>query len=270
MTEPVVIRATDLGKRYARIHETPMLLRDMALMFSSRRRIDEFWALRHVSFDVHRAETFGILGPNGSGKSTLLTLLAGTSFPSEGVASTRGRISLLLELGAGFSIEMTGEENIIVNAGLLGLSTAEAGKQMQHIVEFAELEHVIDTPIRHYSSGMLARLGFSIAIHVSPDILIVDEVLAVGDIAFQQKCMTELQRLQQDGTTIVLVSQAPGSIANLCNTALWLKDGHVQSVGPAAEIASQYEAAMHAAAMRAQPTVASSLNAQSSALFEAR
>jgi len=245
MTQPVVVRASKVGKRYQRVHEKPMLLRDMALLLSSRRKsVDEFWALKDVTFDVKQGETMGILGPNGSGKSTLLTLLAGTAFPSEGTASTRGRVSLLLELGAGFSPDMTGEENIIVNAGLLGLTTQEARERMHGMVEFAELKDVIDTPIRHYSSGMLARLGFAIAINVSPDVLIVDEVLAVGDIRFQEKCSREFERLRCDGVTIVLVSQSPEIIADRCDRALWLKEGQVQSLGDAKDVAAEYRAAM--------------------------
>jgi ABC-type polysaccharide/polyol phosphate transport system ATPase subunit len=245
MSAPVVIRASSVGKRFQRVHEKPMLLRDMALLLSTRRKsVDEFWALREVSFEVRQGETLGILGPNGSGKSTLLTLLAGTAFPSEGTASTRGRVSLLLELGAGFSPDMTGEENIIVNAGLLGLTTSEARSRMKELVDFAELGDVIDTPIRHYSSGMMARLGFSIAIHVSPDVLIVDEVLAVGDIRFQEKCNQEFGRLRSDGVTIVLVSQSPEAIADRCDRAIWLKEGRVQSIGDAREVADQYRASM--------------------------
>jgi len=245
MSAPVVVRASKVGKRYQRVHEKPMLLRDMALLLSSRRKsVDEFWALKDVSFEVQQGETMGILGPNGSGKSTLLTLLAGTAFPTEGTASTRGRVSLLLELGAGFSPDMTGEENIIVNAGLLGLTTREARDRMHKMVEFAELEGVIDTPIRHYSSGMLARLGFAIAINVSPDVLIVDEVLAVGDIRFQEKCNKEFDRLRSDGVTVVLVSQSPQAIADRCDRALWLKEGQVQSLGAAKDVAAEYSAAM--------------------------
>ena len=165
-----------------------MLLRDMAAIVTGhRQRVDEFWALRDVSFEVERGEMLGIVGRNGSGKSTLMTLVAGTSFPDEGSVSTRGRLSVLLALGAGFNLDMTGEENIIVNAGLLGLSIPEARARMRQIIEFAELEHVIDTKIRFYSSGMMARLGFAIAINVSPDILLVDEVLSVGDAGFQEK-----------------------------------------------------------------------------------
>jgi lipopolysaccharide transport system ATP-binding protein len=249
MKRPIVVRARDLGKRYERVHEKPMLLRDMALMMSARkRRVDEFWAVRHLSFDVEQGETLGVIGQNGSGKSTLLTLLAGTSFPSEGVASTRGRVSLLLELGAGFSADMTGEENVIENAGLLGLTTSEARDRLRSIVDFAELGEVIDTPIRFYSAGMLARLGFSIAIHVQPDILIVDEVLAVGDIRFQQKCGEAFRQLQDGGTTVVLVSQGPGVIQQTCDRAIWLRDGMLHQIGPAGEIAAAYTEFMTSAA----------------------
>jgi len=245
MHRDVVIRAAGVGKRYQRVHEKPMLLRDMALLLSSRMRsVDEFWALRDVSFEVRKGEAMGVLGPNGSGKSTLLTLLAGTAYPSEGTASTRGRVSPLLELGAGFSQDMTGEENIIINAGLLGLTAEEARQRMRAMVEFAELGHVIDTPIRQYSSGMKARLGFSIAMHVTPDILIVDEVLAVGDLRFQEKCSREFDRMRGEGVTIVLVSQSPDVIAMRCDRALWLKDGRVQNIGDAKEIAAEYERAM--------------------------
>ncbi|MFO0566312.1 MAG: ABC transporter ATP-binding protein [Polyangiaceae bacterium] len=245
MSDDVVIRVSGVGKRYARVHEKPMLLRDMVFLLGAKRRVvDELWALRDVSFEVTRGETFGILGPNGSGKSTLLSLLAGTSFPSEGTASTRGRVSPLLELGAGFSEDMTGEENIIVNAGLLGLTAREAEQKMQAVVDFAELGHVIDTPIRQYSSGMKARLGFAIAMHVSPDVLVIDEVLAVGDIRFQEKCRIEIDKKRAQGVTTVMVEQNPDAIGARCDRALWLRDGRVQNVGPAADVAAEYAAAM--------------------------
>jgi lipopolysaccharide transport system ATP-binding protein len=243
MDRPLVIRARNLGKRYQRVHEAPMLLRDMAAMVSGeRRRVDEFWALRGVSFEIAQGEMFGVVGRNGSGKSTLLTLVCGTSFPDEGSVSTRGRLSVLLALGAGFNVDMTGEENIIVNAGLLGLSVSEARAKMRQIVEFAELEHVIDTKIRFYSSGMVARLGFSIAISVSPDILLVDEVLAVGDAGFQEKCYREIRRLQAEGTAIMFVSHGNIAVQDLCTRAIWLKDGVAERIGPVDEVARAYEA----------------------------
>lgn len=241
----IVIRITELGKRFERVHEKPMLLRDLALLSSGRkRRIDEFWALRHVTFEVERGESLGVLGANGSGKSTLLTLIAGTSYPNEGSVSTRGRISTLLDLGAGFSQDMTGEENVIVNAGLLGVDLDVARRTMKDIVEFAELEDVIDSPIRHYSSGMLARLGFSIATHVSPDLLIIDEVLSVGDMHFQKKCLDRFTSMQERGVTVVFVSQAPAAVSAMCDRALWLKDGVLQRIGDAEEVAAEYAAAM--------------------------
>jgi len=237
-----VIRARNLGKRYRRVHEPPMLLRDMATIVSGgRRQVDEFWALRNVSFEVEQGEMLGIVGRNGSGKSTLLTLIAGTSFPDEGSVSTRGRLSVLLALGAGFNPDMTGEENIIVNAGLLGLSIPEARRRMRQIVEFAELEQVIDTKIRFYSSGMTARLGFAIAINVSPDILLVDEVLSVGDAGFQEKCFNEIRRMRAEGTTILFVSHGILSVQELCNRVLWLKDGVLERIGPADEVGWAYE-----------------------------
>ncbi len=242
MSRPVVIRAQNLGKRYHRVHEPPMLLRDMAAMVSGKqRRVDEFWALRNVSFEVEQGEMLGIVGRNGSGKSTLLTLICGTSFPNEGSVSTRGRLSVLLALGAGFNLDMTGEENIIVNAGLLGLSTREAHSKMRQIVEFAELEQVIDTKIRFYSTGMVARLGFAIAISISPDILLVDEILAVGDVGFQQKCYDEIKRMQSEGTTIVFVSHGLLGVQHLCARALWLKDGVLERCGPVDEVVHAYE-----------------------------
>jgi lipopolysaccharide transport system ATP-binding protein len=242
VSAPIVIRAEGLGKRYQRVHEPPMLLRDMALLVSGRKRkIDEFWAVRDVSFEVAKGETLGVIGRNGSGKSTLLTLIAGTSFPNAGSVSVRGKISVLLALGAGFNYDMTGEENIIVAAGLLGLTSAEARRRMHQIVEFAELADVIDTKIRFYSSGMMARLGFAIAINISPDILLVDEVLAVGDVGFQQKCTAEIRRMQAEGATIVLVSHGMIMVQGLASRALWLDEGRVRQLGDADQVCEDYE-----------------------------
>jgi ABC-type polysaccharide/polyol phosphate transport system ATPase subunit len=234
-----------VGKRYQRVHEAPMLLRDVAATVSgTRQRVDEFWALRDVSFEIEQGEMIGIIGRNGSGKSTLLTLLCGTSFPDEGVISTRGRISVLLALGAGFNPDMTGEENVIVNSALLGLTVPEARARLRQIVEFAELEAVIDTKIRFYSSGMLARLGFAIAISVLPDILLVDEILTVGDIAFQEKCFREIRRMQEQGTTILFVSHGMMT-PEICGRVLWLKDGKLERFGPVEEVWKAYEEYSH-------------------------
>jgi lipopolysaccharide transport system ATP-binding protein len=246
MSESTIV-VRELGKMYHRVHEPPMLLREALFFMASRpRRTEEFWALHDVSFEVPTGETMGVLGLNGSGKSTLLQLVSGASFPTRGTVSTRGRIATLLALGAGLRLDMTGEENIIMNAGFLGLSPGEITKRMPAIIEFSELAHVIDTPVRFYSSGMTARLGFSIAINVSPDILIVDEVLSVGDVTFQGKCMEKILELKGRGTTIVYASQSPGQIAEFCTRAIWLDQGKVQESGAARHVAGAYMQALEA------------------------
>jgi lipopolysaccharide transport system ATP-binding protein len=244
-TRPLTVRLSDAGKHYRRVHEKPMLLREAMMLLSGRQRhVDELWAVRHASFDLREGETLGILGPNGSGKSTLLALVAGAAFPSEGTVSTRGRVSTLLALGAGFNMDMTGEENILACAGLLGIPVREARRLMPNIVAFAELESAIDTQVRFYSSGMMARLGFSIAINVSPDVLVVDEVLAVGDLAFHDKCTSEVKRLQSSGITIVLASQSPFLVADFCTRAIWLEAGQIKMAGDPAEVADAYQVSM--------------------------
>jgi len=246
-TSDLTLRAKDLGKHYLRVHERPMLLREAAMLMTGRtRKVEDLWAVRHVSFDLRRGETMGVVGVNGSGKSTLLTLVAGTSFPTEGTVSTRGRISTLLSLGAGFNYDMTGEENIIASAGLLGIPVDEANRRMQRIVEFAELESVIDTPIRYFSSGMTARLRFAIAINVSPDILVVDEVLGVGDVRFQSKCVDAIREMQDRGITMVVAAQSPLFITAFCQRALWLEAGEVKLSGSAEDVANAYDDAMRA------------------------
>lgn len=237
----VKIRLTDVGKRYQRVHERPMLLREALLFLAGRsRRIEDFWALRHLSFEVFRGETMGIVGRNGSGKSTLLQLVAGSTFCTEGVVSTRGRVSTLLALGAGMNGDMTGEENIILNAGFIGLSLEETRRRMPQIVEFAELQDVIDTPVRFYSSGMQARLGFALAINVSADIIVIDEVLGVGDSRFQRKCMREINRLKEEGRTILYATQSAAAVADFCTRAVWLDSGQVRMQGKARDVASEY------------------------------
>jgi ABC-type polysaccharide/polyol phosphate transport system ATPase subunit len=257
MTRETTVRAVNVGKRYQRVHEKPMLLREAAMLLAGRRRrVDDLWAVRNVSFELCEGETMGVLGLNGSGKSTLLTLVAGTSFPSEGTISTRGRISTLLSLGAGFHVDMTGEENIVASAGLLGVPVDEARRRLERIVAFAELESAIDTQIRYYSSGMVARLGFAIAINVSPDILVIDEVLAVGDLAFQAKCIAEVKRLQAQGVTIVFAAQSPMFIADFCTRAVWLKDGEIRLAGGAMEVAEAYQLAVTGTSYAALPHAA--------------
>lgn len=240
-TDEVVIRARGVSKLYRRVHEKPMLLREALFFLAGRaRRVEEFWALRDISFEVRRGQSLGLLGRNGSGKSTLLQIAAGTSFPSEGTLSTRGRVSMLLSLGGGFNPDMTGEENVLMKAGLIGLSLDEARRRLPNIVRFAELEAAIDTPVRYYSSGMAARLAFSTAINVDPNVIIIDEIFGVGDLAFQAKCQEEMWRLKEHGGTIMFASQSPTLVAEYCSHAVWLDNGAIKSYGAAREVASQY------------------------------
>jgi lipopolysaccharide transport system ATP-binding protein len=236
---PAAIIVRDLGKRYemyARPHH-----RLLQTLWRGRRDFfREFWALRGVNFQVARGETVGIVGRNGSGKSTLLQLITGTLNPTEGAVDVRGRIAALLELGSGFNPEFTGRENVFLNGAILGISRNEMQRAMGSIEEFAGIGDFIDQPVKQYSSGMMVRLAFSVAIHVTPDILLVDETLAVGDVAFQSKCLDRIRRLQEGGTAILLVSHAPNTIIEFCSRAVYLDRGAVVNVGPCREVLEQY------------------------------
>ena len=200
----------------------------------------ELWALRGVSLDVRRGEVFGIIGRNGSGKSTLLKVMARVLKPTTGRVWMKGRVVPLLELGAGFHPELTGRENIYLNATLLGYSRAEIEKAYSSIVEFAEIGDFINAPLRTYSSGMVARLGFAVAMAWQPDILLIDELLAVGDEAFQQKCKDRIAEFQQQGVTVLLVSHDLGQVAAMCQRAMWLDHGEVQAIGEAEDVVEKY------------------------------
>ncbi len=197
-------------------------------------------ALEDVHFNIPHGITFGIIGSNGSGKSTLLKLIAGITKPSKGNIRVHGRVSALIELGAGFHPELTGRENIFINGIMLGLTREEVKKKMDEIIRFAELEEFIDQPVRTYSSGMFMRLGFSVAVHVNPEILLVDEVLAVGDEAFAHKCIDRMLLFKKNGKTIVLVTHALGLVEEFCDVAMWLKDGVVQRIGDPREVVGMY------------------------------
>ena len=199
-----------------------------------------FWALRDVSFDVKKGETVGIIGRNGSGKSTLLQLICGTLTPTTGSLWTDGRLAALLELGSGFNPEFTGRENVYLNGAVLGLPTWEIDERFDDIAAFADIGEFIEQPVKIYSSGMYVRLAFAINIMSQPDIMIVDEALAVGDMNFQAKCMTALQRRQDAGTTILFVSHDLGSIKSLCSRGIYLEQGRLKSFGKAAEVAEDY------------------------------
>ncbi len=204
----------------------------------------DFWALHDVSFEVRRGETFCIIGENGSGKSTLLQIVAGILQPSSGVARTNGRVAALLELGSGFNPEFTGRENVYLNAAILGLTTDEIDAKYGDIEAFAEIGDFIDQPVKTYSSGMSVRLAFSVAIHVDPDILLVDEALAVGDIYFRQRCMRKVHELRQRGVTILFVSHAIGDVKAVGDRTMWLDNGQIREIGDTELVVAKYLAYM--------------------------
>jgi ABC-type polysaccharide/polyol phosphate transport system ATPase subunit len=234
------ITVEDVAKRFRRVHERNSTLK--ATVFSGFRRTvhEEFWALQDVSFEVEEGATFGIIGHNGSGKSTLLKCMARIYRPDRGRITTRGRMSALLELGAGFHPELSGRENVYLNASILGMSRREVDRRFSEIVEFAGLEQFIDTPVKNYSSGMYVRLGFSVAITVEPDVLLVDEILAVGDEAFQQRCMEKFAELRRGGHTIVLVSHGLDAVRTVCDRAAWLDHGALVKDGSAHDVVNAY------------------------------
>ena len=200
----------------------------------------DFWALKDVSFQVRRGEALGIMGPNGSGKSTSLKILSGILRPNKGHMAVNGRLSALIEVGAGFHQDLTGRENIYLNGVILGMSRAEISRKLDEIIDFSGISEFIDTPVKRYSSGMYARLGFSIAAHVDPEILIVDEVLSVGDMRFQQKCLDKMLSLRDSGLTIIFVSHIIESISMLCNRAAYLNKGELVTIGSTGEAIKEY------------------------------
>jgi ABC-type polysaccharide/polyol phosphate transport system ATPase subunit len=231
-----------VGKRFKMSPEQPRTVLEtvIALVRLQRRQTQELWAVRDLSFDLYRGESLGIIGRNGSGKSTALKLIARILRPTQGRITVRGRVSALLELGAGFHPDLTGRENIYLNGSILGLQQSEIDARFPAIVDFSELHDFIDIPVKHYSSGMYMRLGFSIAIHVQPDILIVDEILAVGDQAFQAKCFDRIAALQQAGTTIILVSHNMDMVQKVCTRLLWLEHGRLRKAGLTHEVLGAY------------------------------
>ena len=209
-------------------------------LFGGRPTIESFWALRDVSFEVKKGETIGIIGPNGSGKSTLLKLIAGVSQPSQGKIEVNGKIAPLIELGAGFHPELTGRENVYLNGVILGLSKKKITSKFDEIINFAELWDFIDQPIKHYSSGMYLRLAFAVAVHTDPEILLIDEILAVGDEGFQQKCFARLREFQDQGKTIVIVSHDLTSIQQFSQRAFYIKSGNIAASGKPEEVINSY------------------------------
>ncbi len=243
----VVIQARNLGKCY-QIYDQPQDRLKQSLWRGKKRFYHEFWALREVSFEVQRGEAVGIIGRNGSGKSTLLQLIAGTLTPTTGSVEVGGRVAALLELGSGFNPEFTGRENIYMNAAILGLSRAETAQRFDEIVAFADIGDFIEQPVKTYSSGMSLRLAFAVAVSVTPDVLIVDEALAVGDEVFQRKCFARIQAIQQAGAAILFVSHSAQAIVELCQGALLLDQGEQLLCGNPKSVVAQYHKLIYAAA----------------------
>jgi len=237
----VAIEMSDVTVRFTVPRERVRTFKEFAINWLRGRLVyEELLALSRVSLTIRRGETVGIIGRNGAGKSTLLKVIARVLRPTGGSVAVLGRVAPLLELGAGFDPELSGRENIFLNGAILGRSRREMVRRLPGIVEFAELEAFLDAPVRTYSSGMVARLGFAIATDVEPDILLVDEVLAVGDIEFQQKCLERMRGFRARGATLVLVSHSPETVLGLCDRALWFDAGRVAADGPAREVVEAY------------------------------
>lgn len=238
-----IIQADKISKCF-RIYRHPSDHLKELLSFGRRRYHEPFWAVRDVDLSVERGACLGIIGENGSGKSTLLRIMAGVIRPTEGALDVRGRVSALLELGAGFNPLFTGRENIFLNASILGFTDAQTRERIPSIEKFAEIGEFVDRPVKTYSSGMFVRLAFAVAIHMDPDVLIVDEALSVGDIFFQQRCIRRIQHLKQQGVTIVFVSHDLGAVRSLADETIWMDHGRVYLAGKTDEVVSKYLAAM--------------------------
>ena len=247
-----VIEVADVSKRY-RLNEFRPSLRHEGLQLLKRWlrltpqaywESQPFWALRHVNFTIRKGETVGIIGRNGAGKTTLLRLLSAITEPTEGTIVVKGRFATLIGVSAGFDYQRTGIENIYLNSAIYGIAPNDVDKIMKDIVEFSELGDFLKMPVKRYSSGMLARLGFSIAIHILPEIIFLDEVLAVGDMAFQEKCVARILRLKDNGCTILFVSHSSDSVRLVCDRALWLQHGELMLDGEADTVIKHYEASL--------------------------
>jgi ABC-2 type transport system ATP-binding protein len=233
------VQVMDVSKKFRLYHERNQSLKS-AILRGKTSRHEDFWALQNVSFDVIEGKTHGLIGSNGSGKSTLLKCLAKIYWPTSGEIQYRGRMASLLEVGSGFHLELSGRENIYLNGSILGMSKKEIDGKFDEIVDFSGVEKFLDQPVKNYSSGMYVRLGFSIAINVNPDILVVDEVLSVGDEEFQRKSFDKFRDLKKAGKTIILVTHAMAVVKDLCDTATWLNKGTVVEVGEASTVVDSY------------------------------
>ncbi|MCM8803499.1 MAG: ABC transporter ATP-binding protein, partial [Candidatus Omnitrophica bacterium] len=229
------IKVENLSKKYKIGERLPYkTIREEIIKFfkKERKKNDQYiWALKNISFEINKGEVVGIIGPNGAGKTTLLKILSKITEPTDGYAEIYGKVGSLLEVGIGFHPELTGRENIYLNGAILGMRKTEIDKKFDEIVSFAEIEKFLDTPVKYYSSGMYVRLAFSVAAHLEPDILLVDEVLAVGDISFQKKSLGKMEGLTKEGRTILFVSHNMGAIRSLCEKVIWLEKGNIKKIG---------------------------------------
>jgi ABC-type polysaccharide/polyol phosphate transport system ATPase subunit len=264
-----VVHLRGVSKSYS-IYDSPGDRLKELLTLNRLRRHRDFWALRNIDLDIRRGETFCVIGENGSGKSTLLQLIAGILQPTSGAVDVQGRVAALLELGSGFNPEFSGRDNVYLNGAILGLSAAEMDDRYQNIINFAEIGDFILQPVKTYSSGMVVRLAFAVAIHVNPEILLVDEALAVGDIYFRQRCMRKVHELRAQGVTIIFVSHAIGDVKAVGDHTLWLDQGEIRELGETDRVVAKYLAAMSkkdSAYLQLQPQGGEALRA---ALAEAR
>jgi len=242
-----VIEVNDVWKKYRRPHVKTSSLKEAVLaILRGQQGYDEFWALQGVSFEVQQGEAIGLVGPNGSGKSTMLGMLARVLKPTRGSMSVKGRVCPLLELGTGFHPELSGRENVFLNSSLLGLSRRETQQRYDSIVDFAELGEFMDSPVKTYSTGMVIRLGFSVAVHMDPDVLLIDEVLGVGDEHFQHRSFGRLLEFKEEGRTIFVVSHNLESVRILCERAIWLDRGKIVKDEGSEEVITKYKAAVEA------------------------
>ncbi|HHW82642.1 MAG TPA: ABC transporter ATP-binding protein [Actinomycetales bacterium] len=238
-SDSIAVRIEDVSKRFRVYHERNQTLKS-AIMRGRRSKYTDFWALNGVSFDIPRGATFALVGDNGSGKSTLLKCIARILVPDGGSIHREGRIAAMLEVGSGFHPELSGRDNVYLNASILGMRRSEIDKKFDEIVDFAGVGEFIDQPVKNYSSGMYVRLGFSVAIHTEPDILLVDEILAVGDAAFQEKCTLKFADLRREGRTVVVVSHSMPQLRTMADHAAWLQHGELREVGPSKDVLSHY------------------------------
>jgi lipopolysaccharide transport system ATP-binding protein len=247
MSSPIAVRVTQVSKKFRRgeLHGSlrdfvPNLVSGLIREGTDALRAEEFWALRDIDFEIQQGEAFGIVGNNGAGKSTLLKLLSRVIVPTSGSIEVRGRLSALIEVGAGFHPDLTGRENVFLNGAILGMSRAEINGKLDEIISFAGLQEFIETPVKRYSSGMYARLGFAVAAHVNPEVLIVDEALSVWDWSFQRKCEERMKSLISGGATVVFVSHNLGAVSSLCDRCALLERGALLKIGPTEEVVETY------------------------------